>query len=91
MRKITFAGYSIALPRNRIVRTLIGSILVILGLFGFLPLLGFWMIPLGLLILSVDIAIIRRWRRIGTVRIGAWLKARHPKIARSLGYTASDG
>jgi hypothetical protein len=91
MRKITFAGYSIALPRNRIFRTLIGSILVILGLFGFLPLLGFWMIPLGLLILSVDIAIIRRWRRIWTVRIGSWLKARHPKIARSLGYTASDG
>ena len=71
--------------------TLIGSILVILGLFGFLPLLGFWMIPLGLLILSVDIAIVRRWRRIWVVRIGAWLKARHPKIARSLGYTASDG
>jgi hypothetical protein len=25
--------------------------------------LGFWMIPLGLLVLSVDIPIVRRWRR----------------------------
>jgi hypothetical protein len=24
---------------------------------------GFWMIPLGLLVLSVDIPIVRRWRR----------------------------
>ncbi len=88
MRKITFAGYSLALPKNRILRTLIGSILVILGLFGFLPILGFWMIPLGLIVLSVDVAIVRRWRRRSTVRIGTWLKARHPRIARSLGYTS---
>jgi hypothetical protein len=30
---------------------------------GFLPVLGFWMIPLGLLILSLDLPLVRRWRR----------------------------
>jgi hypothetical protein len=34
---------------------------------GFLPVLGFWMIPLGLLVLSVDLPIVRRWRRQLTV------------------------
>ena len=28
-----------------------------------MPILGFWMIPLGLLFLSIDFAIARRWRR----------------------------
>jgi len=34
---------------------------------GFLPVLGFWMIPLGLLVLSVDLPAVRRWRRQFTV------------------------
>jgi hypothetical protein len=29
--------------------------------------LGFWMIPLGLLVLSVDLPVVRRWRRQLTV------------------------
>lgn len=41
------------------LRITIGSLLVIGGLFGFLPVLGFWMIPLGLVILAVDF----RWAR----------------------------
>lgn len=42
-----------------LVRQIIGVLLVIGGLFGFLPVLGFWMIPLGILVLSVDF----RWAR----------------------------
>jgi hypothetical protein len=91
MRKITFAGYTIRLPNHPVGRILIGIALVILGLFGFLPILGFWMIPLGLVILSVDVAMIRRLRRKWTVRLGGWLKARYPRLARSLGYTSSEG
>jgi hypothetical protein len=37
------------------------------GLLGFLPVLGFWMIPLGFLVLSVDLPVVRRWRRQMTV------------------------
>jgi SSS family solute:Na+ symporter len=33
------------------------------GLLGFLPILGFWMIPLGFLVLSIDVPALRRWRR----------------------------
>jgi len=27
---------------------------------GFLPVLGFWMVPLGLLLLALDVALLRR-------------------------------
>ncbi len=41
----------------------LGTALVIMGIFGWLPILGFWMIPLGLLVLSVDFHYARRFRR----------------------------
>jgi hypothetical protein len=55
------------LPKSRPIRIGLGILLVACGLLGFLPVLGFWMIPLGLLVLSVDIPIVRRWRRQVTV------------------------
>lgn len=51
------------LPQNRVIRITLGVLFVIGGVFGFLPILGFWMIPVGLLFLSIDFAIARRWRR----------------------------
>jgi hypothetical protein len=51
------------LPQSKPIRIVLGILLVACGLLGFLPVLGFWMIPLGLLVLSVDIPIVRRWRR----------------------------
>jgi hypothetical protein len=55
------------LPKSRPIRIGLGILLVACGLLGFLPVLGFWMIPLGLLVLSIDIPIVRRWRRQLTV------------------------
>ena len=55
------------LPQSKPIRVGLGILLVIGGLVGFLPVLGFWMIPLGLLVLSVDLPIVRRWRRQLTV------------------------
>jgi hypothetical protein len=47
------------------VRIVVGSLLLIGGCLGFLPVLGFWMIPLGLIVLSTDVPWIRRrWRRV---------------------------
>ena len=43
------------------LRSLLGILLMVGGLFGFLPILGFWMIPLGFAILSLDIPPLRRW------------------------------
>ncbi|MBT7955969.1 MAG: hypothetical protein HN731_12310 [Rhodospirillaceae bacterium] len=42
------------------LRTLAGILLVIGGMFGFLPILGFWMIPVGLLLIALDIPALRR-------------------------------
>ncbi|MEX0345721.1 MAG: PGPGW domain-containing protein [Rhizobiaceae bacterium] len=70
--EIHLLGRTFNLPRSRLLRVSIGILLVILGIFGFLPVLGFWMIPLGLLILSYDFAFIRRLRR----RVAVWLGRR---------------
>ena len=75
-QQIKFAGRTFNLPESKVLRLLIGSLLVFGGLLGFLPILGFWMIPLGLIVLSADIAIIRRWRRQGEVKYGRWRNGR---------------
>ena len=60
----------------------IGVVLVLCGFVGFLPVLGFWMIPLGLLVLSIDLPWVRRRRRDYTVRWNRWLRANYPSIWR---------
>jgi hypothetical protein len=66
-RTISLFGRSVAMPRARWLRILIGVLLVVFGCLGFLPVLGFWMVPLGLLVLSYEFATVRRWRRRATV------------------------
>ncbi len=61
--KIKIRNGHLRLPQSRIIRVILGLALIIGGILGFLPILGFWMIPLGLLVLSVDLPIVRRWRR----------------------------
>jgi hypothetical protein len=60
-------GRRIRVPASRPLRIASGAALVAGGVFGFLPVLGFWMVPMGLLVLSYDIATVRRWRRRGAV------------------------
>ena len=60
---IEILGRRIAMPRSRRLRILCGVLLILGGTVGFLPVVGFWMIPAGLLVLSYDIAKVRRWRR----------------------------
>jgi hypothetical protein len=66
--KIRFGGRHVHLPGSRWVRISLGTVLILGGVLGFLPILGFWMIPAGLLILSVDIPAIRRLKR----RLEVW-------------------
>lgn len=47
-------------PRG--MRWPIGLVMIFLGLFSFLPLIGIWMIPLGILIASMDLG--PAWRKI---------------------------
>ena len=49
----------------RVVRVLIGLVMILGGVFGFLPILGFWMIPLGLAVIFIDAPAVRRiWSRL---------------------------
>jgi hypothetical protein len=52
------------------------------GLFGWLPILGYWMVPLGLLVLASDSPMIRRWNRRAAVAIVGWWKGRKAKPKR---------
>ena len=47
-------------PHLQIVRVPLALILILGGIFSFLPILGLWMLPLGLLVLAVDIPPLRR-------------------------------
>ena len=51
------------------LRSRLGSVLLVAGLFGFLPILGSWMIPLGLAPITLDIPPLRR-------RLRQWLVSR---------------
>jgi purine-cytosine permease-like protein len=87
VKSVNFLGRRIPVPRNMLLRVLLGLLLVIGGLLGFLPILGYWMLPLGLLILSIDFPPVRRFRRRATVKIVGMLKRRFPKIATRIGLT----
>ena|SRR5437868_733367 len=83
MARIRFGTRSISLPRNRALRIALGVVLVLAGaLGGWLPILGFWMVPLGLIVLSVDIPAVRRWRRRTTVALIGWWRGRKRRNGR---------
>jgi hypothetical protein len=42
------------------LRSVLGLLLIAGGVFGFLPILGFWMIPLGGALIALDIPPLRR-------------------------------
>ena len=72
----------VGLPASRLARTVLGCALVVGGLLGFLPVLGFWMIPLGLIVLSVDSPIVRRWRRRAEVWISRRMRTKRQNSSR---------
>jgi hypothetical protein len=61
--ELVIGSFRLRLPKSRFARLSIGFALIVGGLLGFLPILGFWMLPLGFLVLSGELAIVRRWRR----------------------------
>jgi hypothetical protein len=46
-------------PAHRRVRLPIGIALIVIGFFGFLPVIGFEFIPLGMLVIAQDIPVLR--------------------------------
>lgn len=61
-------------PRARWIRIPAGVLLICGGVLGFLPILGFWMLPLGALLLAIDIPLLQR----PTARALDWVAKRWP-------------
>lgn len=61
-------------PQARWVRLPAGGLLVLGGVFSILPILGIWMLPLGLVLLAEDIPLLQRWRE----RALDWIEAKRP-------------
>jgi hypothetical protein len=77
---------------NHWLRKTVGVLLIIGGLLGFLPVLGYWMLPLGLALLAVDWPWARRayrrmismWgRQVRALRLKTRSAAQHRKAAGS--------
>ncbi|MFQ0814197.1 hypothetical protein AVM02_14360 [Brucella anthropi] len=72
---ILILGRRIPMPQSVMMRRMLGGGLVVGGSLGFLPILGFWMLPLGFIVLSHDSHRVRRWRRRSEIHIWRkWLK-----------------
>jgi hypothetical protein len=86
MPKISLLGRNFHLPRHPALRMALGGGMVAGGLLGFLPVLGFWMVPVGLAILAVDLPPVRRGQRRAAVALGGFLHRRFPAQARRFGF-----
>lgn len=61
-------------PEARWVRIPLGLLCIVGGFLFFLPIFGLWMLPVGLLLLAEDIAMLHRMR----TRMLNWLEGRWP-------------
>lgn len=73
-----FAWGRLKLPFG--LRTVLGLLLVAGGIFGFLPVLGFWMVPLGAALIALDVPPLRR-------RLRGWLHRAVPRRRQWRGRT----
>src|SRR5690554_5779830 len=77
-----FLGW-IRRPTSRFVRFPLGILLILGGIFSFLPVLGIWMLPLGLLLLALDLAFLQGPVNTAIVRgmrkWSTWSRARRDK------------
>ncbi len=62
-------------PSSRWVRIPLGIVLILGGIVGFLPILGFWMVPLGLMLLAHDIPFMQP----PLVRLLDWVERKWPE------------
>ena len=67
-------------PSSRLVRIPAGVLLCVGGVFGMLPVLGFWMVPAGLVLLAEDVPLLTR----ATSRILDWVELWRPSWFASL-------
>jgi hypothetical protein len=61
-------------PSSRWVRIPAGLLLIFGRLLSILPILGLWMLPVGLVLLAEDVPALRRWQD----RVLDWIERRKP-------------
>lgn len=61
-------------PGRVVFRSIMGGLLIAGGVLGFLPVLGLWMLPLGIILLAEDVPFLRRM----SARMLEWIERRHP-------------
>jgi hypothetical protein len=76
MSHVRVGKIRIKLPQSKTGRRALGGVLIAGSTLWFLPVLGIWMLPAGLLVLSVDSHRVRRFRRVQEVRIIRWWRVR---------------
>jgi hypothetical protein len=73
---IKIGQYRVKLPKSKVARRALGGGLVAGSALAVLPVFGLWMLPAGLLVLSVDSARVRRFRRVQEVKVVRWWRTR---------------
>ena len=68
-------------PSSTLVRVPAAVLLIGGGMVGFLPILGFWMVPLGLVLIAQDVPFLRR----PMARMLAWIDRKWPAQEPSSG------
>ncbi len=76
MPAIKIFNHEFRVPQQKWLRILLGVSLVLGGLVGFLPIVGFWMLPLGLFVLSIDMPIVRRFTRRVSLKWARWRQSK---------------
>jgi len=61
-------------PGRAWLRGILGCLLILGGVLSFLPILGLWMLPLGIILLAEDVPALRRL----SARMLEWIEQRHP-------------
>ncbi|MDQ0453893.1 purine-cytosine permease-like protein [Rhizobium paknamense] len=80
--RLVMGRVEVPFPRSRTGRIATGGLLIAGGCLGFLPVLGFWMVPLGVIVLSHDLHSVRRFRRRTSVKWKRWRKGREGAQAK---------
>ena len=76
MAHAKFGRFKIKLPRSVAARRALGGVLCAGGALWFPPVVGLWMLPLGVVVLSADSHRVRRLRRRLDVKIATWRRSR---------------
>jgi hypothetical protein len=81
-RLARFVGW-LRRPSSRLVRIPLAILLILGGIFSFLPVLGLWMLPLGLLLFAQDVPILQKpmARMLGWVE-RKWIERQRAKGAQ---------